>query len=263
MNLSSSEKIAFSYIKDKCDNAGVWIPNFKLAEFLIGEKIDWNNLIEKVNDNIQVLECGKWWISEFCDFQYGNLIEDSPNRAHQSYVNLLKKHNLWSLYQGAFKGHRRGINAHKEKDKDKDLDKDKEKDKEYDGPYIEFWKQYPRKLNKSGAYSCWKARLKEGVAVTLIMKCLKNYKQKVVGTEEEYILHPSTFLNKGHRFKDFEKWKPGNKTVEAEDKGWLCDACKKTNYNTMSFCTYCKAVKEEDMEIPGLGNVKKNTGGSP
>lgn len=114
----------------------------------------------------------------------------------------------------------------------------------YSAPFKEFWKQYPHKANKSGAYSCWKARIKEGPGkVELIMKCLKNYLIKVEGKEEEYILHASTFLNKGHRFLDYENWQPGKRTAEVEERGWKCVGCGKINYNTMSFCTYCKAEK--------------------
>jgi len=77
-----------------------------------------------------VLENNKWWVIDFCDFQYGELKEDTTNKAHQSYISLLKRHGLWKKYKGAYKGHTRGIYAPQEKDKDTDKDKKKDKEKE-------------------------------------------------------------------------------------------------------------------------------------
>lgn len=96
--LSPAEKCAFQFIRDNCDNAGVWIPDYEAAEFNIGESLDWDTLPEKVNENIRVLENGKWWIPDFCEFQFGELHEGTSNKAHKSHIALLKKHNLWPLH---------------------------------------------------------------------------------------------------------------------------------------------------------------------
>jgi len=153
--LSPAEKEAFRYIKDKCDNVGVWIPDFETAEFKIGESVDWDTLPDRVNSNIHVLESGKWWIPDFCDFQYGDLSEGSRNNAHISYIKLLKRHGLWPLREPSESPPRpleevsegspsplkdpkenslsplRGPQEkEKEKEKDKDLEKDKEKEEE-------------------------------------------------------------------------------------------------------------------------------------
>ena len=123
MELTPTEKCAWSYLTDACDNVGVWKPNFRLANFVIGEAVNWDELVANVNGNIKVLEGGKWWLVDFVTFQYGVLKETC--KPHLSYIALLKKHSLW-------KGYRKGINTlqDKEKDKDKDLDKDKEKERE-------------------------------------------------------------------------------------------------------------------------------------
>ena len=57
--LSPTEKCAFNYIKDNCDNVGVWTPDFELANFCVGEKVDWEALLNKCNDNFEVLDNGK------------------------------------------------------------------------------------------------------------------------------------------------------------------------------------------------------------
>ena len=121
--LSPAEKVAFNYIKDRCDNVGVWCPDTELADFIIGEPIDWESFLSKLNSNIVVLNNGKWWLTDFCDFQYGQLSPDC--KPHQSYIKLLKKHTLWE-------GYSKGIHTLQEKDKDKELDKELDKDKEKD-----------------------------------------------------------------------------------------------------------------------------------
>ena len=124
--LTPAEKCAFQYIRDNCDNAGVWIPDFSGAEFNIGEPVDWESLHQHVNKNIHVLESGKWWISDFCEFQFGELHEDTNNKAHKSHIALLKKHGLWPL-----QGHHRGPLGvplePQEKEKEKETVKVKEK----------------------------------------------------------------------------------------------------------------------------------------
>lgn len=105
----------------KCDNVGVWVPDFEAADFFIGEPVEWDAFVTSTNGNIKVLDNGKWWLIDFIEFQYGTLTPDC--RPHQSYISLLKKHTLWIEYK-------KGLNTHKEKDKDKDLDKGKDKEKD-------------------------------------------------------------------------------------------------------------------------------------
>lgn len=121
--LRPQEKIAWKYITDQCDNVGVWEADTELADFMIGEPIDWQGFRERCNGNIEILPNGKWWLVDFVDFQYGNLRGDVNDKARQSYVRLLDKHGLLGVY----KGHTRGLEAHKDKDKDKDKEKEKDK----------------------------------------------------------------------------------------------------------------------------------------
>lgn len=93
--LSPCEKAAWSYINANCDTVGVWVPDYEAAEFYIGDSLDWESFIDKCNDNITVLDNNKWWLCEFCSFQYGELSEES--RPHQSYIKLLKQHGLYEL----------------------------------------------------------------------------------------------------------------------------------------------------------------------
>jgi len=82
---------------------------------------------------------------------------------------------------------------------------DRKPDNIYTDDFETFWKDYPRRVNKAGAYKCWKARVKEKVTVETLMLCLKNYKARLTadGTEFKFTMHPTTFLNKDHRFEDY------------------------------------------------------------
>ena len=52
IELTPAEKCAWFFIKDRCDNVGVWKLNFKLAELVIGGEIDWNAFLQMCNGNI-------------------------------------------------------------------------------------------------------------------------------------------------------------------------------------------------------------------
>ncbi len=159
IKLSTTDKCAISYIKDRCDNVGVWTPSFALAEFVIGTKVDWEALPGLVNGNITILPNGKWYLPDFCTFQYGELEENTNNKARLSYVNALKKHGLW-------KGHRGDSESPKEKDKEKEKDLDKDKDKKEYAQYVHMTEQeYVKLVHDYG----------KGGAADMIAK-LDNYK---------------------------------------------------------------------------------------
>jgi hypothetical protein len=119
--LSPVHKCFFDYITSKCDNVGVWIPDFETAEYFIGGAIDVEGFLVSVNGNIHILDNGKWWIVDFCRFQYPELVESSMSTPIKSYISLLKKHNLWEAYC-------KGTSTLQDKDKDKDKDKEQDKD---------------------------------------------------------------------------------------------------------------------------------------
>jgi hypothetical protein len=136
MDLDIEYKLAWDYIISKCDSVGVWKPSKKLIQFHLGD-IDLERFLSTCgNERIMVMENGNWWIVKFCDFQYGELIEENcygvkadgtqyvKNKPHLSYINLLKKHSLWIVYT-------KGIHTLKEKDKEKEKDVLPEKPKKF------------------------------------------------------------------------------------------------------------------------------------
>lgn len=129
MDLSCRLKCAVQFLYRKCDVAGVWTPNYKIASAYIGEggfsepevlDIDNGNQFEKLPN-------GKIFVKEFCDFQYGSLSENC--KPHRPVIEKLKK---YGLYERVLKGYQKVIENLEEKDKDKEKDKEQEKEKEKD-----------------------------------------------------------------------------------------------------------------------------------
>jgi len=128
-------KCLWIYITDKCDNAGIWLVNKRTAEFNIGVKIDWDEVLKIFGDKITVFENGKkWLINKFIKFQYGDLTPNSP--IFKGVLKTLKKHGI------EYDINKNTINTlsipytyptDTQKEKDKDKDKDKKKDKDIEG----------------------------------------------------------------------------------------------------------------------------------
>lgn len=85
-------KLAFIYVVDNCDAAGVWDPDYDLADFTIGEKVAWPTIIEAFGERLELLPDGKWHLTRFVEFQYGELTEDC--RPHAKVMQLLRAHGI-------------------------------------------------------------------------------------------------------------------------------------------------------------------------
>lgn len=120
--LEPKYKLFWYYLISNCDSVGVWEEDLELASYIIGEEYGCDDVLSAFGKQIRVINDGKkWWLFDFCNFQYGNLKEDhTANRPHQSYIALLKKHRLYIDYK-------KSTQRLKEQDKDKDKDKEKEK----------------------------------------------------------------------------------------------------------------------------------------
>ena len=119
--LSNEDKLTYLYILDNCDAVGVWKTNYKLAEFQLGFKVNWENFKETLGEKRLFIFDGGWWFRKFCDFQYGVLSEDKKSPTILYYIKLLKQHRLFIDYT-------MGIYTPKEKDKEKELEKVKERE---------------------------------------------------------------------------------------------------------------------------------------
>jgi len=126
LDMPANFKLVYLHILDKCDAVGVWKVNKRLAVFCVGD-VDWDLFVSYMGKRIHIMNGEKWWLTKFCDFQYGELSEDSKSKPVISHINLLKKHRLW-------KGYTKGIDTLKEKEqetvRDKETVKEDKKKKE-------------------------------------------------------------------------------------------------------------------------------------
>ncbi len=84
-----------------------------------------------------------------------------------------------------------------------------------------FWSTYPKKAAKKAAQNMWDRAIKAKVKPELLIQCSQHYAAhcKANRTEENFILHGSTFLNpKNERYADFEE-SPKQITVAPVIKG--------------------------------------------
>lgn len=103
-------KLFWLFILDNCDHAGIYQPDFD--HFFYLSKVKPENIVtddlihdeaaieqaimEFLNERIQKLENGKWFIPKFLDFQYGTLNEKIA--VQRSAINKLKKERVWEGY---------------------------------------------------------------------------------------------------------------------------------------------------------------------
>ncbi len=114
--LPPETKLAYLYVIDNCDAAGVWDADYELADFQTGHEHNWPAIIEVLGDRLHILPNGKWHLTRFVAFQYGTL---SPEcKPHQNVLRLIEVHQLPTLS----KGYPKGIYTHKDKEKEKDKD---------------------------------------------------------------------------------------------------------------------------------------------
>lgn len=106
--LSPELKNLWQWLVDNCDNAGVIEPDLGLASFQIGYEYPMDTL-SKFGDRIEQIECGKYYLTKFINFQCGILSHEC--KAHRPIFQSLEKHFP--------KGYPKGIHTLKEKEKEK------------------------------------------------------------------------------------------------------------------------------------------------
>ena len=111
LDLSNAHKLFWIYICDNCNHAGIFKLNKKMFEFLIGQQIEPQDFLHKVNQDkqrVKVIQKDKWFIVNFVRFQYGD--ELNPNsRIHASVIKLLKQNKItYKKYKGTSSGKSRG-----------------------------------------------------------------------------------------------------------------------------------------------------------
>jgi len=92
--LTKDLKLAWLYLLDDCDHAGIWKKSIKRLNFSLDTKFTEIDLIQAFKDRIVVLDNDKWFIPKFITFQYGNDFLKSKQKAVLSAVKILNDNNL-------------------------------------------------------------------------------------------------------------------------------------------------------------------------
>ena len=96
LDLNLTQKLFWIYICDNCDHAGIFKPNKRMFEILIGETIDVNLFLDVVNQDktrIEILANGRWYLTGFIEFQYGAIL--NPNsQVHKSILKVLNNNDI-------------------------------------------------------------------------------------------------------------------------------------------------------------------------
>ena len=115
------DKLCWIYLCDRCDAAGIIDIDRDLANFQVGDTLDWDAFIEVAAGRIARLDCGKIWLSGFIPFQYGP--EFPANCApHRAVLQILGK---YAKTERVIQEYLNTIPTPKEREEDKDKDKDR------------------------------------------------------------------------------------------------------------------------------------------
>ncbi len=149
IDLPNKYKLLWNYIKDKCDNVGIWRPNISVLQKIIGEPLnlkEFSSFINCSKERIKELPSGRWWLKDFFVFQYGNTFSPTsavhkgalkqlvsngvhPNEVLGLDIGFLQNIDFKQVKEIAYdKSNEKiketfGIPIYRDKDKDKDKDK--------------------------------------------------------------------------------------------------------------------------------------------
>jgi len=187
MELEPKHKCLMKYIFDKCDAAGCWNPNWKLASLHIGSTVNFSDLVSLPKDQYEILENGKIFIPDFINFQYGSLSEKSP--AHNPVFIAIKKNNLSNRVFN------RVCNTLQEEEEDKEEDKDKDKD-------IPIFPSFLKKIKNPNSFPQWKTECDKFLNSTDFKSTFSKFKKIPIGDLETYMMEFIENINDRGLFKD-------------------------------------------------------------
>jgi hypothetical protein len=132
--LTKEYKLAWIYLLDDCDHAGIWRKSIKRLNFSLDTNFIETELLKEFKERIVVLNNDKWFIPKFVTFQYGNEFINSKQKAVLSAIKLLNENNLIKELDNGLLTLSipltNSIDTLMDKDKDMDMDKFIDKDKD-------------------------------------------------------------------------------------------------------------------------------------
>lgn len=227
-DLSLKHKILIKYIFENCDNAGVMEMNYRLASFLIGEKITKTD-IEEINnakEQFYFIDNNKIYIRNYIEFQYGTLSENC--KPHKPVIEKLKK---YGIYKRVCKGFAKGINTLEEKEKEqykeKEQEKDKDKEKEISNSDMNCYGSYMNVVLTTKQYNQLLLKMQSKELLDKFIEELSgNIEQGTYKNDKPYNdKYPNAHYERLSRyFTYWQKHKDDNgKSANKEDKAELLD----------------------------------------
>lgn len=120
----------------------------------------------------------------------------------------------------------------------------------YTDDFENFWRTYPRRIEKKSAFKAWKGALKKGATADEITAGAARYAKYRAGEPEQYTKHPSTWLNQECWEDEYSTagmgygYNGGNGTglvarnaEEAEYLRQLDNSCSEMYYRSLGFNT--------------------------
>lgn len=96
LDIPKDYKLFYFYMKDSCNHAGIFKPNFRVFSALNECSINGDEALDLFNsdkERILVLENGRWFIIDFFKFQYGGKL-NTKNNAHKSALKSLEDNGV-------------------------------------------------------------------------------------------------------------------------------------------------------------------------
>lgn len=96
IDLPNKYKLLWNYIKDKCDNVGIWRPNKSILQKILGEPINLDEFIQFINiekERLRTLPSGRWWLKDFFIFQYGDKFSPT-SQVHKGALKALVQNGI-------------------------------------------------------------------------------------------------------------------------------------------------------------------------
>ena len=191
--LSFEMMLLYVYLCDRCDCAGIWEPNWRLANFLLKREYDPEQSFSELSPKVVRLESGKWFLPNFVLIQYKvESIDqlDPKNKAHLGVIRRLQKEGLWDGMP--VKEAKISVPADP-------LAFD------VDAKFEEAWKSYPLRLGKKAALRHFTHSVTNEERFQSLMKAMGNYKRSpnVLKDGGKYTQHGSTWFNGWQDWVDY------------------------------------------------------------
>jgi hypothetical protein len=205
MDLPVKYKAFWIFICDRCDCAGVWEPNMRLAVTQIGEPLELVEVLRVFEKRIEQTLEGKLWIRGFIKFQYG--IELNPsNTAHLGVLRRLEKSKITSPVPIApSKGLQRGLQAPKDKDKDKDKKEEVQEKPNLVPTALDIYNAYPRHERRPHALQAIEKAIRKGFGAAFLLERTMAY-AKTQPPRSRFTPHPATWFNAEQFNDDPAEW---------------------------------------------------------